>query len=180
MKAFKPLQNTDHVRMLIVAFLLVSMAACNRQGPMGPEGPQGPDGQDGAGGGGGGVTTYLTGNNEKFAWEAIDGWSGYEVVELKMAPYDQLLFPQDASTTMDAGGPVLVSLLIDKEWHALPYKEEFNNGKGTYDYYVNYEIAKGMLRIEAKFLDDVEVEIPNVEKVKVVVVPASKTIPITL
>jgi hypothetical protein len=193
MKAIKPLLHTNSLhgpvlslhrmgRALLLVLLSVSLlTACNRQGPMGPEGPQGPDGKDGAGGGGGGgVTTYLTRPEEQFAWEAIDGWSGYTVMNLKMTSYDQLLFPQNAATTIDAGGPVLVSLLIDQEWHALPFKESFSNSNGTYEFYVNYEIVNGQLRIEAKISNNAEGGSLEVQQMKIVVAPASKTIPLAL
>ena len=192
MGTIKPLLHTNSLqgrryflhktgRALLLILLSISLLpACNRQGPMGPEGPQGPDGKDGAGGGGGGVTTYLTRENDTFEWEPIDGWSGYGVMELKMNPYDQIPLAEAATAIVNDGGLIQVSLLINKEWHALPFKEEFSNGDGTYDYYVNYEIVNGALRIEAKIRNDVEVETLEVQQLKVVVAPASKTIPLAL
>jgi hypothetical protein len=168
---------------LLLALLLL-LAACKRQGPMGPEGPQGPDGQDAAGGGGGGgITTYFTKDDDKIEWEGIDGWQGYGVYNLNINQYDWKNFmplPETAASQIDAGGLVVVSLLMDDEWHALPYKDEFNNGKGTYSFYMNYEIDNGKLNITGKVLDDVEVILLDVQKVKVVVAPASQAIPLTL
>ncbi len=170
------------IKPLLLILLSVSLlTACNRQGPMGPEGPQGPDGKDGAGGSsGGGVSIYFAGGGNKIKWDYSDGWSGYGVMSLTVDESGLVPLPSAAAAQVDGGGLVQVSLLINNEWHSLPFKEEFNNGDGTYDYYVNYEIVNGALRMEAKIRDEIEVELPDVKSIKVVVAPASKTIPLTL
>jgi hypothetical protein len=167
---------------LLLALLL--LAACKRQGPMGPEGPQGPDGQDAAGGGGGGsITTYFTASDAKIEWEGIDGWQGYEVFNLNINKYDwrnYMPLSEDITSKVANGGPVLVSLLMDSKWYTLPSKQAYNNGKGTYDVYINYEIVNGKLNITAKVLNDVEVEIIDVERVRLIVAPTTKLIPLNL
>jgi hypothetical protein len=168
----------------MLMLLLLLLMACKREGPMGPEGPQGPDGEDAVGSGGGGnVKIYFTDDDAKIKWEGIDGWQGYEVVNLNINKYDwknYMPMPDSSAAQIDAGALVLVYVKMDDEWHELPFKDQFNNAKGTYAVYVNYEIVNGKINILARVLEDVEVILDDVQKVKIVVAPASKTIPLTL
>jgi hypothetical protein len=169
---------------LLIAMLLLLMA-CDKQGPMGPEGPPGPDGANAGGAGGSSVTTYFVENELEPFWENVDGWGDYEVYNLAIGSYrwpNLMPLPDTAISKVDNGGMILVYLKIDGAWRRLPFKDGFHNGKGNYDYYFNYEVDGGKIAINAKVLDDIEVNVDEftVERVKIVVAPASATVPLNL
>lgn len=160
---------------LLVAMLLLLMA-CDKQGPMGPEGPPGPDGQN-ASAGGGSFTSYLSAAGKTLKWRAIDGWGGYAIAEL-----DEINLPDSAASMVDNGGVILVYLKMNGAWRRVPYNDGFNDS-GEYDYYINYMYKGGtvFLVIRAKGVNsDEELEPYNVERLKIVVAPATSIVPLKL
>jgi hypothetical protein len=181
------MKNTSTIKKtgsLLVALLLL-LIACDKQGPMGPEGPPGPDGANSGGGGGGGFSTYFVENELEPFWEKIGAWGDHGVYNLAIGPYrwlNDMPLPDTAVSTINNGGLILVYLKIGDTWRSLPFKDGFHNGEGIYDYYFNYEVKGGKIAISAKALDDVEVDIDKyaVQRIKIVVAPASTTIPLKL
>jgi hypothetical protein len=160
---------------LLMAMLLLLMA-CDKQGPMGPEGPPGPDGQN-ASTGGGSFITYLSEEGATWKWMGIDGWGGYAVANLA-----EFYLPDSAASKVDNGGVILVYLKMNNAWRRLPFSDGFND-VGEYNYYVNYGYSEGIVScyIKAKDADsDEELEIYQVERVKIVVAPATSVVPLKL
>ena len=90
--------------------------------------------------------------------------------------------PDTAVSMINNGGLILVYLKIGTTWRSLPFKDEFQNGTGHYDYYFNYEVEDGKIAITGKVFHTGEVDIDEytVERIKIVVAPASSTIPLEL
>jgi hypothetical protein len=163
--------------LLILSLAGLLLTACDKQGPMGPEGPPGPDGENVGGGDGGSFTSYLTDTDTDIEWEESDGWDGYVLCGLKVGDKDYIALPDSAKTQIDQGGAVLVYVQIKDAWHALPMKEIFHNPQGNYEFYADYIVAEGRLFIACRILSDVETDINEfqVNRVKIIVAPASKT-----
>jgi hypothetical protein len=168
---------------LLVAGLLLLMA-CDKQGPMGPEGPAGPDGES-LSVSGGNFTTYFVEKELEPHWQAIDGWGDYVVYNLNIGPYrwlNDMPLPDSAASAVNNGGLILVYLKIGATWRSLPFKDAFSVSEGGYRYNFNYEVKDGKVAITAKLFADVETIIDEyiVERIKIVVAPASTTIPLKL
>jgi hypothetical protein len=163
--------------LLVAAVLLLT--ACDKTGPMGPEGPKGPDGAN-ASGGGGSFTTYITDVDATLEWAYSDGWDGYGLGQLEINGKEYLTLPDSAVTQINNGAAVLVYAMIDDTWHPLPYKDNYSPGERIYGMYIDY-VARGKeLTIAFRLHGDLDIRIYELDRVKVIVAPASKANQLTL
>lgn len=170
--------NNRNITGYLFLFIALLFMCCEREGPMGPEGPQGPDGppgEDGGGGGGSNVTTFVTSPGANIRWEGIDGWGGYGVYELKGA---FISIPESYKKAIEEGLAVVYMGGPENDWYKLPWTwgQQKNH---IYDcLFSGTEIF-----IYAKIKDDPngeDNEPIQINKVKVVIAPASKVYTLSL
>ncbi|MBO9564554.1 MAG: hypothetical protein J7621_17370 [Niastella sp.] len=172
MKTFN--QRMTGLLFILMALLVIS---CEREGPMGAEGPQGPDGPPGEDGSGGdsNITTFVTPPSASLQWQGIDGWDGYGVYELKNygfgIPEEYKKFIEEGLAVVYIGGP-------ENDWYKLPWTWGEKKDH-IYDcYFEGTEVV-----IYAKIKDDpngADNDPVSVNKVKVVIAPASKVYTLSL
>lgn len=168
-------RNITGLLLIFIAFLFMS---CEREGPMGPEGPQGADGtpgEDAGGGGGSSITTFVTSPGADIRWEGIDGWGGYGVYELKGV---FISIPESYKKAIEEGLAVVYMGGPENDWYKLPWT--WGQQK---DHIYDCFFEGTSINIYAKIKDgpDGEDNEPvSVNKVKVVVAPASKVYTLSL
>lgn len=169
--------TTNRKAGVLLLAMMMLLLACDKQGPMGPEGPPGPDGQN-ANSGGSSFTTYMTADNARIRWRGLDGWGGYLIADLQINE-DYLQLPDSAISMIEDGGLVLAYVKMNNAWRRLPFKEGLNNETGFYKYYMDYVVFENEVRILIRAQganNDDDMQAYPIERVKVVVAPASSVV----
>jgi hypothetical protein len=163
---------------LLSIFITLLLLSCEREGPMGPEGPQGPDGppgEDGGGGGGSSVITFTTPPSANLDWQGIDGWGGYGVYELENYG---LGIPESYKKLIEEGLAVVYVEGPENDWYKLPWTW---GEKKDHIYDCFFEgtevVIYAKIKDDASGADNDPIE---VNKVKVVIAPASKVYTLSL
>lgn len=174
MKTFN--QRMTGLLFILMALLVVS---CEREGPMGLEGPQGPDGppgEDGGGGGGSNVTTFVTSPGAVIKWDFSDGWDGYGVYELEGA---FISIPESYKKAIEEGLAVVYMGGPENDWYKLPWTwgQDKNH---IYDCFFQGTELVIYAKVKENLNGDGDNEPIQIDKIKVVIAPASKVYTLSL